>query len=347
MKVALLIPAYNPGPVLIELVDQLWAAGFTDLVVVDDGSAEAFQPVFSQLNQGGRVTLLRNAVNLGKGAALKYGFNHIYNQHRRETDHLGVITADADGQHLPADIAKIAEALAEHRDSLVLGVRTFAGQVPLRSRLGNEITKVVFRFLVGASIRDTQTGLRGVPLGLIPLFLPIKANRYEFELDMLIQCATEERAIVQVPIATVYIEDNKSSHFNPVTDSLKIYMVFLRFVGSSLVTALVDNIVFIVVWGLLGNILLGQALARAVATLVNFSLNRNFVFKDQTRKLPSFLKFVALVVFMGAISYSMINMLVAYAGMGVIAAKILAETALYLINFATQRTLIFRRHETH
>lgn len=347
MKVTLLIPAYKPGPVLVELVDQLWAAGFTDIVVVDDGSGEEFQPVFSQLERGGRAVVLRNAVNLGKGAALKHGFNHIYNKRRHDPDHLGVITADADGQHLPADIAKIAQALAEHRHCLVLGVRTFAGEVPLRSRLGNEITKVVFRYLVGTSISDTQTGLRGVPLELIPLFLPIKANRYEFELDMLIQCATDERAIIQVPIATVYIEDNKSSHFNPVTDSLKIYMVFLRFVGSSLLTALVDNIVFIIVWSALGNILLGQALARAVATLVNFSLNRNFVFKHQAKKLPAFLKFVALVVFMGAVSYSMINMLVAYTGMGVIAAKILAETALYLINFATQRTLIFRRHENH
>jgi len=347
MQVSLLIPAYNPGPNLVDLVDQLWEAGFQDLVVVDDGSREESQPVFQRLEEGGRVTLLRHAVNLGKGAALKFGFNHIYGRHRHQPGHLGAITVDADGQHLPADVAKVAQAMAENPTALVLGVRGFSGEVPLRSRLGNEITKVVFRFLVGTSISDTQTGLRGVPLALMPVFLPIQANRYEFELDMLIQCATQERPIVQVPIETVYIDDNASSHFNPIIDSAKIYMVFLRFVGSSLITALVDNIVFIIVWGFFGNILLGQALARAVATIVNFKLNRNFVFQHKTDKWPAFFKFVLLVIFMGGVSYSIINALVAWTGMGVIAAKILAETALYLVNFATQRTLIFRRHDSH
>jgi putative flippase GtrA len=257
-----------------------------------------------------------------------------------------VITADADGQHLPADIAKIAQALADNQQALILGVRSFQGQVPLRSRLGNSVTQTVFRFLVGERITDTKTGLRGAPLALIPMFLRITANRYEYELDMLIQCATNHHPIVQIPIATVYIDENRSSHFNPIVDSAKIYLVFLRFIGSSLLTALVDNIVFILVYNASGNIILGQALARGVATLVNFTLNRNFVFKHQADKWLAFAKFLALVIIMGAVSYSLIRLIVDHTGIGVVPAKILAETGLYLINFATQRTLIFRKHDS-
>lgn len=345
MNVTVLIPAYNPNETLLSLVEQLRQAGFGDIVVVDDGSHQASQPIFARLEQSGQVTLLRHAVNLGKGAALRMGFNHAHNTHRQDPGYLGVITADADGQHLPADIAKIAESLAQNQQALILGVRSFQGQVPLRSRFGNSVTQTVFRFLVGEKITDTQTGLRGVPLSLIPVFLRITANRYEYELDMLIQCATNRHPIVQVPIATVYIDDNRSSHFNPIIDSAKIYLVFLRFIGSSLLTALVDNIVFILVYNASGNILLGQALARAVATVVNFTLNRNFVFKHQADKWRAFAKFLALVVVMGAVSYSLIRLIVEQTGMGVVPAKILAETGLYLINFATQRTLIFRKHD--
>ncbi|MFH1033692.1 MAG: bifunctional glycosyltransferase family 2/GtrA family protein [Pseudomonadota bacterium] len=345
MNVTVLIPAYNPNDTLLSLVQALWEAGFHDLVVVDDGSAATSQDVFSSLEQSGRVTLLRHGVNLGKGAALRLGFNHVYVKHKDDPDYLGVITADADGQHLPADIAGIAQSLAENQRSLVLGVRSFQGQVPFRSRFGNSMTQTVFRYLVGEKITDTQTGLRGVPLTLLPLFLRITANRYEYELDMLIQCATNHHPIVQVPIATVYIDDNRSSHFNPIVDSAKIYLVFLRFIGSSLLTALVDNIVFIMVYKTTGNIILGQALARGVATLVNFTINRNFVFKHQEDKWRAFAKYVALVAVMGVVSYSMIRVIVDQTGMGVVAAKILAESALYLVNFATQRTLIFRKHD--
>jgi putative flippase GtrA len=346
MNAVVLIPAYNPNQSLVGVVQDLVGSGMDEIVVVDDGSSEDCQPVFDQVAAFPQVTLLRHAVNLGKGAALKFGFNHIYNLKKNQDDFVGVITADADGQHLAADIAKVAWELAARPGSLVLGVRAFKGEVPLRSRLGNSITEAVFRTLVGVHITDTQTGLRGVPLSLVPLFMRITADRYEFELDMLIQCAEHKHAIVQVPIQTVYLEDNASSHFNPLVDSAKIYMVFLRFVASSLLTAVVDNIIFIIAFMLGGSVLLSQALARAASILVNFTLNKKFVFKHEEPHWPAFTKFVLLVVVMGAISYSMIQLMVAYLGFSVVPAKITAEMLLYLINFATQRQLIFRRRET-
>ncbi len=345
--VVVLIPAYNPGPSLLDVVQGVLAQGFAQVVVVDDGSREDCESIFQQVEQTPGATLLRHAINLGKGAALKFAFNYIYNDRKKQADFVGVVTADADGQHLPEDIAKVAQGLRQNQDSLVLGVRAFKGEVPLRSRLGNVITEAVFRALVGVHITDTQTGLRGVPRALMPLLLQIRANRYEFELDMLIKTAENKRPILQIPIATVYLEGNQSSHFNPLVDSAKIYMVFLRFIASSLVTALVDNLIFILAFSLGGGVLASQALARAASILVNFTLNKKFVFKHQEPSLAVFLKFVLLVVIMGAISYSMIQLMVTYLGWAVIPAKIAAETLLYLINFATQRTLIFRRNDAH
>lgn len=343
--VVVLIPAYNPDQSLLEVVRQVAAAGFAEVVVVDDGSEDDCLAVFDQVEREPQVTLLRHAVNQGKGAALKFGFNHILNRKKGNSDFLGVVTADADGQHLAADIVKVAQGLRDNPQSLVLGVRTFRGEIPLRSRLGNEITKVVFRALVGVAVIDTQTGLRGIPRALMPTLLRIKANRYEFELDMLVKAAEGKRGIVQVPIETVYLEGNASSHFNPLLDSAKIYLVFLRFITSSLLTALVDNLIFILAFTLGGGVLISQVLARAASVLVNFTLNKKYVFKHQEPNAAVFIKFVLLVAVMGWVSFSMIQFMVTHWGFAVIPAKILAESLLYLVNFATQRTLIFRRKD--
>ncbi len=112
-------------------------------------------------------------VNLGKGAALKTGMHYLSNHFK---DLSGVVHADADGQHLVIDILRVAEELRAHSAALVLGSRDFPKGVPLRSRLGNIITRYVIRLLLGLKIRDTQTGLRGIPVELFPQILKIRTT---------------------------------------------------------------------------------------------------------------------------------------------------------------------------
>ena len=117
--------------------------------------------------------------------------------------------------------------MREHPEGLVLGVREFAGKIPFRSRLGNVWTRALFRLVTGISLRDTQTGLRGIPRGLFERLLGIPGDRYEYELRMLVDARFHPSPPLQVPIETVYIDGNKSSHFRPFEDTVRTQWALL------------------------------------------------------------------------------------------------------------------------
>src|ERR1039457_6814595 len=196
-----LIPAYRPSAGLIDLVCDLSARGMPAIILVDDGSGPQFRDIFDQAAQFPGVQILRHAVNLGKGAALKTGINHALCLF---PDLIGVVTADADGQHHPEDIVRVAAGLHEHPGALVLGSRTFDAAVPLRSRFGNLLTRKLTATLIGARLQDTQTGLRGIPASLAARLLPIDSRGYEFELEMLIAARQSGVPLVEIPIRTIY-----------------------------------------------------------------------------------------------------------------------------------------------
>jgi putative flippase GtrA len=339
MDVAVLIPAYNPDDRLPAFVAELRRTGqFRQIIVVDDGSRDDCRPLFAALAASAGVTVLHHAVNLGKGAALKTGLNHFCCTMPAAC---GLVTADADGQHLTADVLEVAQRLLRAPESLILGSRQFAGTVPLRSRWGNLITKYAFWGLVGKKLDDTQSGLRGIPQRLARQLLRVKNCGYEFELDMLVHCRQAGVPILTCPIATVYLDDNRSSHFHPLFDSLKIYGVFLRFIAASLTTAVVDYAVFVLVYGAVANVLAAQSSARLVAIGINFVLARQAVFHSRERVARALWKFILLVAVMGATSYCLIQTAMYAFGWNVIAAKVASELLVYLANFAIQRDFIF------
>ena len=221
--VVAVVPAYNPGEALPRLVAAL--RGRVPLLVVDDGSEDA--SVFGRLPEGEGVTVLAHAANRGKGAALKTAFRHVV-EHR--PDAAGVVTVDADGQHLPEDALKVAARVRERvsAGTVVFGVRCFDGAVPLRSRLGNRLARVAVRAVLGVRLSDTQTGLRGIPAGLLPALLDIPFDRYEFETEMLRTIGEAGLDVEELPIRTVYLEANRGSHFRPLPDSMRICRVLLR-----------------------------------------------------------------------------------------------------------------------
>ena len=334
-SVCVLIPAFNPDRALVTLVDGLRQAGFDKLVVVDDGSEPRCRPVFDELE--GRCAISRHAVNLGKGRALKTGLNACY---LRFPDAAGVVTADADGQHAIEDVARVARQLAAGATELVLGCRGFAGTVPLRSRIGNALTRQVFALLVGRTISDTQTGLRGFPRAVIPELLRVDGERFEYEMNVLLETRTLALRVSEVPIRTIYVAGNRSSHFNPFLDSMRIYFQLLRFGMASAVTAAVDYLVF---WSVLsrGGILPALVTARLVASLANFAVNRQLVFRSKARVATSLLKYWGLVAVFGGIAYASISALHQHTGMNVLAAKALVEGFLFLASFSVQRDFIF------
>jgi glycosyltransferase involved in cell wall biosynthesis len=224
-----LIPAFQPGePLRVLLTDLRTAAPDLDIVVVDDGSGPGSAAVLRSAGELG-ATVLRHDRNRGKGAALKTGFRYAA-EHRPGHD---VVSADADGQHGVTDIRKVADALVQ-TGRMVLGVRRFESRTPLRSRFGNTVTKVLFRAATGQGVRDTQTGLRGYPAGLLEWLPDVPGERFEYEMNVLLCTARAGHPIEQVVVATTYLDGNASSHFVPLADSARIYWPLLRFAASSL-----------------------------------------------------------------------------------------------------------------
>lgn len=223
----LVIPAFNPDEKLKTLLTKHAKLKLNQAcIVVNDGSHAASLPLFRELESLGFI-ILHHEKNLGKGAALKTAMDY-YLQHFRDK-RLGIITADADGQHCIEDIVRLSEQFLEAPDKLHLGVRTtHTKHVPLRSRLGNGLTRFLFNILTQSQIVDTQTGLRAIPLKLIPHLLVLASTRYEFEFEMFFVAKKQNIAIAQMPIKTIYIDDNRGSHFHPLRDSFRIYFLFFR-----------------------------------------------------------------------------------------------------------------------
>ena len=334
-----LIPAYKPAPSLPDLVRSLLTGDLIRaVVVVDDGSGASFRHLFDELEVTDGVHVLRHVVNLGKGAALRTGLNFAACSF---PDATGVVTADADGQHLMVDVLRVAEELVENPSHLVMGARQFGADVPLRSRFGNVLTRYVMRALVGQNLADTQTGLRGIPMDLIPRLMRSTASGYEFEMDMLLICKRERHRIREVPIQTIYIEENRSSHFNPILDSMRIYFLLARFCLTSIATALIDNAVFAVSYFTFPSVLGSLVSGRLLATIFNYLAVRRIVFHSRERHFIVLPKYLLLVAVSGAVSYVLITSLVAWLSLPVIAAKLFAEGVLFIANFVIQRDLIF------
>jgi glycosyltransferase involved in cell wall biosynthesis len=340
-QLAVLIPAWQPDQRLTALVQELASAGFGAVLVVDDGSSAASAPVFLELGSVPGTTLLRHAVNLGKGRALKTGINHVLTA---LPEIHGVITADADGQHSAADIVRVANALRGSHGRVVLGVRGFVKDVPLRSRFGNALTREVFRFMTGTTVSDTQTGLRALPRSLLPELMMLTGERYEYEMTVLAHVCRHHRRLLEVPIQTIYIDGNRASHFDPVRDSMRIYFVLLRYYFSSLVAAGIDFAGFSLAFAATHNLWISVVVGR-LSSIVNFALNKGFVFRSRTSVPGALWRYYSLAVVIAAASYGLIWSTTHYLHWNVFAAKITVDVLLSLISFSAQQTFVFRRDQ--
>src|SRR5262245_3469349 len=141
-SVVFLIPSYQPTEILCGLIEQLRGTSAHRIVIVDDGSGADYTHIYERAAQTAGTTVLRNAINLGKGAALKHGMNHILVHY---PDCIGIVTADADGQHSVKDILRVAAELLKTPETTIFGVRKFGGNVPLRSKFGNNISRYAYR----------------------------------------------------------------------------------------------------------------------------------------------------------------------------------------------------------
>lgn len=337
--IPILIPSYNPDHRLPELVDALIREGVKHIIIVNDGSRPGCDSIFEKIEKLEPCTVLKHAVNCGKGRALKTGLNHFFLHFPHSP---GIVTADGDGQHQPPDILKVISTLKENPDNLIIGARESGDKVPFRSLFGNVLTRFVFSVVIGKKISDTQSGLRGIPRSLVPPLLNVKGERYEYEINMLILTRRESVEIIETPIRTIYIENNISSHFNPFFDSMKIYFQLLRFAFSSMLASFCDFIVFTIAFKLTSNIILSLLIGRfIVGSMLNYIINRRLVFHSKAGVFSSLLKYYLALAVMSFVSYVMIKVAVAQWGFKIIIAKIVVETLLFMFSFLIQREFVF------
>lgn len=364
-ELCVLIPSLEPDERLPAYVDSLLAADFGGVVVVNDGSSDQYNAIFDGIAARERCVVLRHEVNRGKGQGLRTGIAYI----RDHTDFKGVITADADGQHIVSDTLLLCDALSESTPELLLGSRDFSSKnrnIPSRSRVGNRLTSAVFAALYGHWLPDTQTGLRAVSRACFDDLLAITGDRFEYEMNMLIYFSMHKIPFKIIPIQTIYLEENKSSHFHPLRDSWRIYKLllgsFLRFSAASILSFLLDYIVlsllmFVVFdrMSLKGATLLGvffsteallaTPIARLISSPVNFLLNKNFAFQVRESK-GAVWRYAVLALCVLLITTFLFGWLNHYvpAGQGVLSIllKMAIDVFMYLLNYRIQRNWVFK-----
>ena len=336
----IIIPAYKPSENIVGFVEEL-QKHFDDIVVVDDGGQDEFAIIFARLKEMG-ADVVTHAVNMGKGRALKSAFNYCLTKENPSVH--GVITVDADGQHRVEDIIKVAKAMSESAEAVVLGCRNFnTGNVPARSLFGNNVSRVLYKWLAGIAVSDTQTGLRGLPFSILPALTTCVGERYEYETNMFLVIKELGYLISEVSIETVYEDNNSSSHFNPIRDSIRIYSVILKYSVSSLVSSLVDYLVFGIAIACGAPIMIATYIARAISSVFNFLINKKLVFKGKGNATIQFVKYIILVIVSGTISgLAVTGLSNCFTSINPIIIKIPVEVVLYFFNYVVQQTFIFK-----
>lgn len=358
MDIVVIIPAYKPKQnVLYRIVRKISTFNVAKVVVVDDGSGHECSGVFSRLQHIKKTVVLHHGANQGKGAALRTGFRYIMN---RKLSCSGIVTVDADGQHLPKDVEKIIHSLSLNDDTLVLGVRRFSTDVPLRSFMGNKITCLMFKGLVGINFTDTQTGLRGIPVFLVPYLLDLKSNRYEYELEMLLTLIEKGVKIHEIPIDTLYEDNNAGSSFRPVSDAIRIYKVLfswwftfrfkqiVKYALSGIFSTVADFGTYIILINLSCGFVTASILARILSMMIHFSSNKYFTFSY--RELPQFseiMKYFVVVGFNLISSIFLIYIFISFMFLGEVLSKVAAQLILFFITYALMNGFVFLENRKH
>ena len=352
--VCLIVPALEPADELVSTIEGLAPGWAGPMVVVDDGSAsEHAAAIFERVKSLG-CAVLTHPKNRGKGAALKTAL--AWCREHAPQGCVGAVTADADGQHLVQDILAVADALREHPDDLILGCRDFSAEdVPTRSRFGNRFMSATMKLLFGMRLSDTQTGLRGIPLAFMAELEGVAGDDYSFETNMLIETRNAGMGVAEVPIATVYTDNNASSHFNPVLDSLRVAAIFVKYALSSLASSLVDLGVFALLSPAFATLGLGEltiaaatVAARVISGAVNFFFNSRLVFgRGDGVSRREAVRFTVLWVACMCASAALVTGLSALLPMvSPLIVKIMVDVSLFFANYRIQEAWVFTNTDT-
>lgn len=270
-KVVVLIPAYEPSTSMLELLKEIKNNNL-EVVIVNDGSSNKYDNIFDESSKYG--TVLKHDINQGKGKALKTGLAHI---NKTIKDKYIVVTVDCDGQHKISDALNLCNYIKENSKHLAIGKRIRNKKVPLRSMLGNTITRSIYYLSTGLDIYDTQTGLRAFSNELVPLMLSINGDRFEYEMNVLLECPFNNIKVKEIKIETIYINKNSHSHFKTIRDSFLIYKNIFKYKKCLLRNIILDYIIFLILFLTTNKLVLSNIIS---GILVGIIANENNKIKN-------------------------------------------------------------------
>ncbi len=343
-----LIPAYNPDDKFIAF-SKILRENNIPVIAIDDGSKAECNEIFKEIENMGCI-LVRHEVNKGKGQALRTGFAKVIELNNEGADYEYVITADCDGQHsfdAIQDVVKEAEESANTAKgpAIIIGGRFKDDKdvIPLKSRIGNGFTRGVFKIATGISIYDTQTGLRAIPKRLFNEMLKIKGDRYEYEMNMLLQISTWGVPYKEIPIKTIYFDNNAGTNFHPMRDSFLVISQILKYIASSLASVVIDYILFIILtrFSSVFHVGVAYAVARLLSGCINYLLNASIVFHKVSKvsAVKYFLLSLTLTLF-GSLVSGYISELVTLPD---IIYKLVIDIPLFFISYYVQKRIVFRK----
>lgn len=339
-KIAL-IPAYEPQDNLISLVHELKENNF-EVVVIDDGSGKEFKYIFDEVSSCAKV--LGYNKNKGKGVALKVGFEYIKSNSMQD---YVVVTMDCDGQHTVSDAKKLCEVAKLNPNTLVIGKRLRNSKTPFRSRLGNRITRLIYHISTGIDVYDTQTGLRAFNKALLDYLIKVEGERYEYEMNVLLQCIKNNIKIKEIEITTIYINNNSNSHFKTFKDSLLVYKEIMKFSLSSFSSFIIDYLLYVLFIFLFNNILFSNILSRLISASINYKINKRLVFNSHEKNYKTIFQYFSLVLIILALNTIVLNILVRYIFINKFFAKLLTEVILFFVNWFIQKKYIFKKDQNN
>lgn len=342
----LVVPAYNPGGGIIEIVSKALAE-VEQVVIVDDGCEAAHRTYLRQCLTDARVRLLEHGCNKGKGGALHTGISHCLARMKKNDF---ILTMDSDGQHDPEDIPKFKQLLAQEGEvHLALGERLDDSAMPAKSRVGNSLARWLFRAQFGGKVQDTQTGFRLLSAAFAESFVTrVRPGRYETEMDMLILASHTLPAIHSVEISTIYLDDNRNTKYRAIADSYNIAKLFIKYGAVSIASFAVDYLAFIALtYALELPYLLSNVLARCLSTVFNFSGHRRFSFRSRGRLGGQAMRYALAVVTALTMATMLLYLCVAGLGIPKYLAKPLVDAAVFLMNFLVLSRLVFSERGAH
>ena len=378
-NITVVIPSYNPDVKLSMFVDELIMSGFSDIIIVDDGSdldEKKVTTAFEYVKAKKECTILHHAENIGKGMAIKTGLKYCLVERPKDTI---VITADDDGQYTVEQIIECLEYYQEqHADMskkdksecteqdecdkteltkrhILLAPRDFRDtSYAARKRMLNHVSGFVMKYLCSVNVKDVQTGLRFIPYEYISKLLAVEGNGFDYEVNMLVELKYQklpymEKQILIDPVAGQYAD------YNPLRDIIKFLGVMVKYAVSSLSATVIDLVVFYLLMLWCGSessgfnesvgILVATIVARIISATFNCIVNKRTVFKSDMPLKGVIVKFYIFTMFRAMLSYGAVYgiayFLGSYGASLTVVIKLVVDLILFFVGYDIQKKWIF------